>query len=140
MGGGDATHDRQAESAAAAGAAAPDERLLYTLQFVLGNAPPAVGDDELHNLVTESRSQIDVRGAGVTHGVVDQVVQREDDGCAVAADRGQRDRYRHRRVDPAIAKELAEAVHHFLDHLLRLDRFEGIDVGDLGDARVSEQV
>ena len=140
MGGGDATDDGEAESAATAGGASSDERLLHALQLIVRDATATVGHDEFNSVIAKPGFQLDVFRARMAHGVVEQVVQRKHDRRAVGLNRRQRLGHRHVHLDTAIAEELAKTVHHLLDHLLRLERFEGIDVGHLGDTRVREQI
>ena len=139
MRGGDSMDDGETETTAVAFASS-NERLLHAFQLTFGDAAAAFCYHEFNGVVTPTNLELNLQGTRMTHRIVEQVVEREHERRVVGLHFRQRFGHRQVQLDIPIAEELAEAEHDLLDHLLRLERFKGIDVGHLGHPRVREEV
>ena len=76
----------------------------------------------------------------IADGVVDEVVERQHHRRAVGPDEREVDRHVDFDLELALGQRMPEILQHIVHELGRRDRLERIHLGDVGHARVREQV
>ena len=103
-----------------------DAAILHLDDDVLSIAPRRNADEALARRVAD--------------GVVDQVVERQHHRRAVGPDERQVDRHVDFDRELALGQRMPEVLQHIVHQLRRRNRLERIHLGDVGHARVREQV